>query len=59
MSQYGLAKAARRPQSYIARIENGQIPNPGVSIAIALASALNTTVEELFSHPAQVTQTDN
>jgi len=47
MSGYRLAKLAGTTPSHIARIEEGAV-KPGVEIALRIAAALGTTVEELF-----------
>lgn len=56
ISQYALAKAVGKSQSYVARIEAGR-SSPGVCIAIELAAALKTTVEELFGQLPHEPQT--
>jgi putative molybdopterin biosynthesis protein len=50
LSQSDLARAAGVSRQAIGAIESGTV-QPGVKVALALARALGTTVEELFSAP--------
>ena len=47
LSQQALASACNVSQVYIARVEIGTL-TPSLSIAIAIAKALGTTVDALF-----------
>jgi transcriptional regulator with XRE-family HTH domain len=52
LSQYALAKRAGVAQSHIQKIECGEIAFPRVELAMAIAKALEVSVETLFGSAA-------
>lgn len=48
LSQNGLAKATGLPKSVISRVLSGKTDNPTLRTILAIAEALETTVDELL-----------
>ncbi len=52
MTVPALAEAANISKGYLWQLENGEDPNPSVSVLTQIANALDTTVAELLGQPA-------